>query len=138
MQKIKEAAIRARPEKLLGGEKPSKRGKADEKGDARKQEIKLYGCGVVTKKRNNISSSFAKYYSDFFACREHQRERYCCCCLHLFGTILTQVLCRVTRLRGNNCLTRPWRLRNRVFTEPTITIRRNRTYAGKTNLRTGN
>ncbi|KAH9359850.1 hypothetical protein HPB48_002449 [Haemaphysalis longicornis] len=66
-EKYKGAAIRARGEKLLAGEQPTKRALADQKSYARKQEIsRTVYCGAIKEEPKAIMNAFTEHYMELF------------------------------------------------------------------------
>lgn len=77
VEKYKGAAIRARVERLLVGEQPTKRALADEKSYARKHEIRQieYG-GMMKMAQSDIKKAFTEYYTTLFSRKMPTRNGY--------------------------------------------------------------
>lgn len=74
-EKFKGAVIRARSEKLLGGESPTKRTLSDEKMYARKNEIlEIEYKGVLRRDQVSIQNAFEEHYAELFSLRALPKE----------------------------------------------------------------
>lgn len=70
IEKYKGAAIRARTERLIGGEMPTKRSLADEKSHARRNEIhNIEHEGAFLTEQAEIERVFTKHYEELFSCK---------------------------------------------------------------------
>lgn len=73
-QKYKGAVIRARSEKFLGGEAPTKRALSDEKMYARKKEIaEIEYKGTVRGDQKGIQNAFEEHYAQLFSLQSHSK-----------------------------------------------------------------
>lgn len=75
VEKYKGAAIRARTERLIGGEMPTKRSLADERSHARRNEIhNIEHEGIFLTEQVEIEGAFTKHYEHLFSCKTPNQE----------------------------------------------------------------